>query len=233
VRPLPLVLSVPHAGTAVPEEVSSINRLSRAEIEQDGDEGAAAIYLPLESEVAATVSTPIARAFVDQNRSADDFRKDGVVKTHTCWDVPIYRRPLTGAETEQLLQEYYKPYHRMLAASARRAQLGIDCHTMAAVAPPIGPDSGQPRPRICLGNNHGDSCPNDWLGTLGRSLAMVFECEVRLNEPFAGGYITKSRPGSIPWIQLELSRESWLSYAAKRENIAQALRLFWLEIQAS
>jgi N-formylglutamate deformylase len=141
VKPLPLVLSVPHAGTAIPEEVSAINRLSLAEIEQDGDEGAAEIYLPLESEVAAMVSTPIARAFVDQNRSSDDFSKDGVVKTHTCWDVPIYIRPLTTVEVRQLLAKYHEPYHLKLNAGARQALLGLDCHTMAAVAPPIGPGS--------------------------------------------------------------------------------------------
>jgi formiminoglutamase len=231
--PLPLVLSVPHAGTAIPQEVSAINRLSLAEIEHDGDEGAAEIYLPLESAVAAMVSTPIARAFVDQNRSADDFRKDGVVKTHTCWDVPIYSRPLTTLEVRQLLAKYYEPYHRKLTASARQAQLGLDCHTMAAIAPPIGPDSGQRRPRICLGNDHGSSCPARTLEHLAHHLALAFDCEVALNRPFAGGYITRSRPGDIPWVQLELSREPWLQYAAKREKLIQALKLCWLEIQGS
>lgn len=225
-KPLPLVLSVPHAGTAIPQEVSALNRLSLAEIKQDGDEGAAEIYLPLATEVAAMVSTPIARAFVDQNRSADDFRTDGVVKTHTCWDIPIYGRPLTTSEVQQLLVKYYRPYHRKLADSARQAQLGLDCHTMAAIAPPIGPDPGQQRPRICLGNDHGSSCPAKTLERLAHHLALAFDCEVALNQPFAGGYITRSRPGKIPWMQLELNRESWLPFDTKRKLLLQALWQF-------
>lgn len=229
--PLPLVLSVPHAGREIPPEVSDINLLSPAEIEADGDEGAAEIFLPLKTEVAALVTTPFARAYVDHNRSADDLRKDGVVKTHTCWDVPIYRRPLSNAEIEQLLEEYYRPYHRMLADSATQARLGVDCHTMAAVAPPIGPDPGQPRPRICLGNGHGKTCPANWLEALAHCLAHAFNSEVNLNKPFAGGYITRSRPGGIPWIQLELSREQWLPYTDKREKLHQAFSHFAREIQ--
>ena len=45
---------------------------------------AAAIYCPLEQYVGAFVTIDIARAIVDLNQAEDDFRKDGVIKTHTC-----------------------------------------------------------------------------------------------------------------------------------------------------
>jgi len=223
---LPLVLSVPHAGTSVAAEVREICLLSLDDIEQDGDAGAAEIYRPLEAEVAALVTTPIARAIVDQNRAADDFSYDGVLKTHTCWRVPIYSRTLTADEIQLLLESHYKPYHAALVAATRDAQLGIDCHTMAAVAPPVAPDAGQQRPRICLGNSHGKSCPDQWLKEMARSLAHCFGCEVAQNTPFAGGFITRSSPGDIPWMQLELSRDPWLPPAEKRDKVLQAISRF-------
>ena len=90
---LPLLLSLPHAGLRVPDEVAHLCTLTEREIAEDGDEGAAAIY-DLAGDVDAFVTTDVARAIVDLNRAVDDRRRDGVVKTHTCWDVPIYREPL-------------------------------------------------------------------------------------------------------------------------------------------
>jgi N-formylglutamate deformylase len=223
---LPLLLSVPHAGTVVAPEVREICLLTLDDIERDGDEGAAEIYRPLEAEVTALVTTPIARAIVDQNRAADDFSYDGVLKTHTCWRIPIYRRPLTEDESKQLLDNHYRPYHAALVSATRDVLAGIDCHTMAAVAPPVAPDAGRQRPLICLGNDHGRSCPDAWFQQLATSLARCFDCEAALNKPFAGGHITRSRPGGIPWMQLEMSRDSQLSLAVKREKLHQALWQF-------
>ena len=87
---MPLLVSVPHAGLVAPPEVEGLCQLTEQEIIDDGDEGAAEIYFPLEQEVESFVATDIARAIVDMNRAEDDFSKDGVVKTHTCWDVPVY-----------------------------------------------------------------------------------------------------------------------------------------------
>ena len=224
--PLPLILSVPHAGLELPPEVAAVNLLTTEEIAQDGDEGAAEVFLPLAPLVEVLISTPVARAFVDMNRARDDIRTDGVVKTHTCWEVPVYSRPLAAAEAEGLLARYYDPYHAALAERAQGMRLGIDCHTMAAAGPPVGPDPGKPRPRICLGNGRGETCPDVWLEALAASLSQHLSCDVALNEPFSGGYITRSRPGGISWIQLELSREDWLPLSEKSTRLGQALTDF-------
>ena len=88
---LPILLSVPHAGWKIPSEVEDICVLGQKEILEDGDVGAAEIYNPLKKKVEAFVTTKIARAIVDMNRAEKDFWKDGVIKTHTCWDVPVYK----------------------------------------------------------------------------------------------------------------------------------------------
>ena len=87
---LPVLLSVPHGGLEVPSEVAHICALTPKEIAEDGDEGARELY-DLENHVAGFVDTDVARAIIDLNRAEDDFSKDGVIKTHTCWDVPVYR----------------------------------------------------------------------------------------------------------------------------------------------
>ncbi|UCG60198.1 MAG: N-formylglutamate amidohydrolase, partial [Phycisphaerales bacterium] len=77
---LPLLISVPHAGLKVPDEVRSYCALTSEQIAQACDEGASEVYA-VESEVAAFVTTDVACVIVDLNRSPDDRTPDGVVKT--------------------------------------------------------------------------------------------------------------------------------------------------------
>ena len=218
----PLLISVPHAGLKIPPEVESICRLTQKQIVEDGDEGAAEIY-SIEDEVAAFVATDVARAFVDVNRAEDDRRADGVVKTHTIWEIPIYSQALSGELVETLLRKYYRPYHQDLTRLAEKVRMGFDCHTMAAVGPPIGPGAGEKRPLICLSNAEG-SCPDAWFKAFAECLERSFEVEVSLNSPFKGGYIVRSHARELPWVQLELSRAPFLSHAQKRSRVMCALR---------
>ena len=174
---LPILLSVPHAGLRIPVEVEDICILSEHDVVKDGDEGAAEIYLPLKSSVAAMVTTDIARAIVDMNRAEGDIRKDGIIKTHTCWDVPIYKKPPSKSIVQSLIERYHRPYHRELARLSAEVKLGIDCHTMAAEGPPVGPDPGVERPPICLSNGEG-TCPMEWLESLASCLEKVHDCVV-------------------------------------------------------
>ena len=220
---LPLLISVPHAGLTVPSEVMDLNLLDSQQIAQDGDEGAREIYRDLEDKVAQFVTTDIARAYVDLNRAEDDLRKDGVVKTHTCWDIPVYARPLTSELTETLLQRYYRPYHERLSSLAGpNLLLGVDCHTMAAIGPPVGPDSGQPRPQVCIGDGNG-ACPRPWAGLMVECFRRQFPGEVTLNQPFSGGYITRHHGSEMPWLQLELSRGPFASDVTKGTWVLAAL----------
>ena len=224
---LPFLLSVPHAGLKVPSEVKDICRLDQQDIIEDGDSGAAEIYLPLERHVAAMVSTPIARAIVDMNRSEDDRRKDGVVKSHTCWNVPVYKRPPTEKMIGTLLEKYHRPYHQNIFRHSRGIYLGIDCHTMAEIGPSVGPDSGLKRPRICLSNGDG-TCPQSWIESFARCFSDVFRTDVSINHPFKGGHIIRSHAQEIPWIQIELSREGFLSLEEKSVCLLEAL-MAWFE----
>lgn len=228
---LPLLLSVPHAGLTIPREVADKCILDEEQIIADGDVGAADIYIPLRDEAEQFLTTNIARAAVDLNRSTDDRRKDGVVKTHTCWDVKIWSEPLTEVEIDSLLEKYYHPYHNKLSELTNSGIIaGIDCHTMASKGPPVGPDSGQRRPEACISNAEGTTCPDEWLQILSEKLAAELMGEVRINDPFKGGYITRTHSREMPWIQLELSRAPFMSNAAKSRAVLNALERWTDEI---
>jgi N-formylglutamate amidohydrolase len=202
--------------------VSGICLLDRDAVIKEGDEGAAEIYLPLKDSVAELATTDIARAIVDLNRAEDDRRKDGVVKTHTCWDIPIYSEPLTDDLRETLLARYHRPYHRDLDRLAKNAVAGIDCHTMAAVGPPVGPDPGLERPAVCLSNRDG-TCPEAWITSLAAIMEAALNLPVAVNTPFRGGHIIRSHAGKIPWLQLELSRAPFLPNAEKGRLVIGSL----------
>ena len=228
---LPILISVPHCGLEVPQEVKEINLLSSEEIARDGDEQAAEIY-GLAEHVKAYVTTPIARCFVDLNRAQTDRGADGVVKTHTCWQVPIYREPLHEALVQVLLEKYYHPYHQQISQHAAQVKLGIDCHTMAAVGPPVGPDAGLPRPAVCL-SNADNAFPQSWMKQLAQCMQKAFDTPISLNHPFKGGYITRTHAKEIPWVQLELSRGSFCSVPEKQEKVWQGIADFYQWLQRS
>jgi len=216
---------VPHAGLDVPQEVADLCILTPQQIVEDGDEGAAEIYA-IESEVEAFVTTSVARAIVDMNRAEDDRSKDGVVKTHTCWDIPVYKSPLPDESIEHLLASHHRPYHaRLTELSSGAARLGVDCHTMVAFGPPVAPDPGTERPWVCL-SNAGGTCPEEWMARLRRCFEKAFEGKVRVNHPFRGGYIIRTHAAEMPWIQLEISRAPFLPNSEKRRRVLQAFRDF-------
>ncbi len=220
---LPLLASVPHAGWRVPEEAESYCILTPEEILEDGDVGASKIYA-LEPEFEAYITTDVARAIVDLNRAEDDRRADGVVKTHTCWNVPVYSEFPPDDVVETLLDRYYRPYHAHLRALARTGvRCGVDLHTMAAKGPPIGPDPGMERPWVCLSNGDGATCPEAWIEALRDSFEETFGPHVRVNEPFKGGFITRAHAAELPWIQIELSRGPHMSNEEKRAAVLKAL----------
>ena len=221
---LPLIISVPHAGLRVPQEVKDYCALSPEQILVDSDEGASEIY-DLKSETAEYVTTDIARAIVDMNRAENDLSRDGIVKTHTSYNVQIYHQPIPNNIIEMLLERYYRPYHRQISESSKDVKFGFDCHTMAAIGPPLAMDSECERPNICLSNAY-NTCPQDWFEKIIHCFEESFNSEVSVDNPFKGGYIVRSHSSELPWIQVELSRAPFLPIAEKRECILKALALF-------
>lgn len=223
VKALPVLISVPHGGTHVPREVRGLAQLRIEQILADGDEEAPAVYGTLKPHVTRFRLGWIGRAFVDLNRARDDRGPDGVVKTRTCWNEPIYREPLSEELVQTLLEQYHTPYHADLAEAAASVKLGIDGHTMAAVGPPIAADAGKKRPRACVSTG-GGSCPKEWAQKVAAVLGEHLNARVPVDDPFKGGYIARSRPGGIPWMQIEIARGPWMNAEDKGAAVLAAVR---------
>jgi N-formylglutamate deformylase len=230
---LPILISIPHGGTTIPPEVADRIRLTARDVLCDSDTFTRELY-DFRRDIAAFIEYPFARAVVDVNRAPDDLpprNPDGVIKTRTVQGLPVYTEggyPDEGL-ISALLQTCYYPYHDRLAEllEDHEVQLALDCHSMLPVAPPTKEHPGRPRPLICL-SNRGDAqgkqkeglgpitCPPEWLQALADAFRRVFEAEegeIKLNEPFSGGYISQAhhRRTGIPWIQIELNRKLYLA----------------------
>lgn len=225
--PLPIIISVPHAGLKVPDIVQELTSLSEEQISVDGDEGASEIY-NFKDRVHSFFQTDIARAFVDLNRKPLDFSMDGVVKTHTCQMQEVYHSPLSRQTIGKMLTQHYYPWHAKLAKAslAKGILFGVDCHTMAATAPEISPDFGKKRPWVCL-SNADSSCPRSWLDILAQDFKNYFGVNsVEINDPFKGGYIIRKHSLNLNWIQIELSRAPFADNKEKKEVVFDVLSRF-------
>lgn len=220
---LPVLISIPHGGLSVPDELKDKIVVEKKEIFEDIDPFTQQIYDPGDK-VTAVFKTDIARTFIDLNRAPDDLppkNPDGVIKSHTCFGEIIYKdseQPDNPLIT-QMLDKYYYPFHnkikRLIEINKNKIRLCLDCHTMAETGPVISPDKRMKRPLICLGNRFGEAAPNESIEKLRLSFVKIFkldENQVTINNPFAGGFITRNYGNSpLPWIQVEMNRSLYLT----------------------
>ena len=219
---LPILLSIPHGGTRRPAELDGHLSITNKDLFDDSDPFVVELY-DLGDKVQRVIKTNIARAFVDLNRSLQDMppnNPDGLIKSKTCYDKPIYTN---GKEPDDylktmLIELYYNPYHRAIQKSIDELdlQLCLDCHSMASTAPYFSPDKTQSkRPMFCLSNNDGQTSSQEMIELLADSISESYSIdrnEISLNDPFHGGHITKTYGNNpIPWIQVEINRNLYLS----------------------
>lgn len=222
----PFLVTVPHGGTLIPPEVEGRIALGSADVAYYADAATTGIY-DLKDRVCGLIAADISRLIVDLNRSP--FRlppryPDGVVKSRTVDGNPVWYEELFPDRdlVDSLLARYYYPYHWQVRTALLKgdAVLGLDCHSMLPAEPPTRSDPGRERPLVCLSNHGGPrgeplagrrpTCPAARV----QELASIFGTHlddpgaVRLNDPFAGGFISvfHHRREGLPWIQVELSR---------------------------
>ena len=198
---LPFVISIPHCGTRVPEELRSSMALNRREILESVDSGTSEIFSRIPAQV--IVQAQWSRLVVDLNRNPLQRDGKGVVALTDYHGRRIFK---TGSEPppgqiEQRVRDYHTPYHEQLQHALKRPDcLALfDCHSLNGTGPADAPDAGQKRKDIVLSNN-GDAggrprtnagavtCPPDLMLTI----AEQFEQQgfsVSLNVPYKGGYI--------------------------------------------
>jgi formiminoglutamase len=222
----PFLISVPHGGTKVPEQVRRRLLLSDEDLRYYCDPKTRVIF-GYQDRAAAYIDTPISRMVVDLNRPPLPLPlrdPDGIIKTRTIDGREVWRpgKAPDIALAHLLLMAYYFPYHQQIDELIDRlpVRIAFDCHSMLPHGSEHQKDAGRERPLICLGNN-GDrrgrvrkgsiaTCSEEWITTLAGVFKEEFALkdEVAINNPFSGGFISNAHywHKGIPWIQIEINR---------------------------
>ncbi len=258
---LPLLVSVPHAGTELPDDLRS--RMTEAALAlPDTDWQVDRLYDFLDDLGASAIVASQSRYVVDLNRAPDSRPLyPGASNTELCPtssfdEAPIYREGQgpSPEEIEARLDTIWRPYHAKIREELTRikAAHGIavlwDAHSIRSEVPRFF--EGR-LPDLNLGTAGGKSASAELTGLLG---AVAREAEAlgyshAIDGRFQGGYITRSfgaPDASIHAVQLELSQITYMDEDPPygfREDLADKVRpvlqglldaaLAWAELEAS
>jgi N-formylglutamate deformylase len=236
----PLLVSVPHAGTHVPDAIAG--RLSdRARGLPDTDWHVDRLYDFLGAIGATAISATHSRYVIDLNRAPDSrplyagASNTELCPTTTFAEEPIYRpgQAPDAAEIEDRRTRYWQPYHDRLneALAEIRARHGVavlwDAHSIRSEVPRFF--AGR-LPDLNIGTGGGTSAAPELVAQVsGRAAAAeALGYSHVVNGRFKGGYITRTygRPAAgAHAIQLELSQITYMDedppYAFRADLAAQ------------
>ena len=258
---LPLLVSVPHAGTEVPEALRG--RMTEAALAlPDTDWHVDRLYDFLDGLGASSIVATRSRYVIDLNRAPDGrplypgASNTELCPTSTFDEAPIYRagEGPDPAEVEDRLAAVWRPYHAKIREEIDRlkAAHGIavlwDAHSIRSEVPRFF--EGR-LPDLNLGTAGGGSAAPELTGLLG---AVAREAEAlgyshAVDGRFKGGYITRSFGApeqGIHAVQLELSQITYMDEDPPygfREDLAEQVRpvlqglldaaLAWAALEAS
>ena len=227
----PLIISVPHAGTALPEDlVPQLTPL--AQTLADTDWNVAQLYDFAPALGATVIAAHYSRYLIDLNRPLDDAAlysaapQTGLCPTLSFSGDPLYRdRPggLTPTEVTRRRQLYWQPYHDELRAllAAARAHFGyallLDAHSICSTVPRLF--AGR-LPDINIGTHQGQSCSPVIHTALAQQLDLTApgsnaatQWTHVFNGRFTGGYITRhyGQPkDGVHALQIELAQCAYM-----------------------
>lgn len=234
----PLVLDVPHAGRVYPEDFHFSCPLPL--LRQTEDAYVDELVAGAVRQGATLVTAEFPRALIDVNRAINDLDPavvDGVwpepldpsdktlqglglVRRMCRSGVPMYDAPLSLAEIDQRLRQFYYPYHRHLARVLRQTQQRhgevwlIDCHSM----PSTRFDGSPMNADFVLGDRDGTSCDPGFL-QLALQFLRDLGYRVAINDPYKGVEIVRryGQPQKRCYaMQLEINRGLYMD----EENVA-------------
>jgi len=216
----PLVISMPHPGTALPAEVAAqLN--ARGKLVEDTDWHMRQLYAFAERFEPSIVEAGLSRFVIDLNRdpggtSLYPGQATTELVPRTTFDgAPIWTAEPDEGEIARRREAYFQPYHQALAAEIdhARAQHGFcllwDCHSIKSVIPRLFPGT---LPTLNLGTNAGASAAPAVEAAATAAMARSAFTQV-VNGRFKGGWITRhyGRPAShVHALQMEIALSAYL-----------------------
>lgn len=221
----PLLISIPHAGTYVPEEIGE-RFTAAARTLPDTDWCVRELYAFAQSLGASIIAANYSRYVVDLNRASDStalyasHRTTPVCMVETFAGEAIYMSGAPDeAEIAQRVDTYWRPYHDQLAAELERLRamhgraLLWDAHSIVSEIPAL---FAGVLPEFNLGTRDDASCPREIAQSLLDIVTTDGKFGAVLNGRFRGGYITSryGRPAdNIYAVQLELAQRAYMDEA--------------------
>jgi N-formylglutamate amidohydrolase len=229
----PLVVDSPHSGRRYPDDFGYACPLPLLRQTEDF-----MVDFLMRGAVQAGATVIIAefpRSYIDTNRAENDIDPAvlaeawdaplqltertalglGLVRRLCMAGVPMYATPLSVAEVQKRIRDYYVPYHAALDQALQR-RIGLfgvcyllNCHSM--------PSRGQDevpvyRPDFILGDRNGSSCDPSLTAKVSH-LLQEMGYSVALNEPYKGMEIV--RRYGVPQsgrhaLQIEINRRLYM-----------------------
>ena len=238
---IPLVVASPHSGRRYAPDFLQSARLTPLDLRRSEDSFVEELFSGAVEHGAPLLSAQFPRAYCDPNREAweldpgmfADALPDwvnttsprvgaglGTIARVVTSGEAIYRGKLRFAEAEFRVQHCWQPYHDALAGliAEARSRFGccllIDCHSMPAGAGRFG------GPDFVLGDAHGTACMPQVTALVEQALA-GFGFDVRRNDPYAGGYVTRhyGRPrDGVHALQIEVARRLYMDEATLQRS---------------
>jgi N-formylglutamate deformylase len=234
----PLVLSLPHVGTVVPEDIAA--QLTPAALAlPDTDWHVDQLY-DFAFEAGHTVIRAInSRYVIDLNRPSDDAalypagsNTSGLCPTLDFAGNPLYRTGIASLAPEEIARRvatYWMPYHTELAAQIEAARkrhghaLLIDGHSIRSQVPRLF--EGR-LPDINIGTADGRSCSAAVRAGIREMLDAESAFSHVIDGRFKGGHITRhygAPRAGVHAIQIELAQCAYMSEDSPAYNRARAL----------
>ena len=221
---VPLVVSIPHAGTHLPESL-------RARLNSDAmralpmtDWHLMELYDFLPALGVTSIMTPWSRFYVDLNRAPVERPlypgrfETGLIALQTFQGEQVWRDPPSPDEIMEHRAVVHAPYHAKLLTllSIVRQRCGgkvylIDAHSVASAANKL---HGELADDVFLGDRDGISCA-DWLMAAVDEAFKRRKLRVSRNQPYKGGYITDNYgrvPGTMA-LQIEMAQRVYMAEA--------------------
>ncbi len=235
----PLVISVPHGGTALPPELApELTPLALNVPDTDWHVGR--LYGFATTLGAAMIMASQSRYLIDLNRPPDDAAlyaaapKTGLCPAESFAGEPLYldgRPAVPAAEVARRRAKYWGPYHAELRAllDMARAKHGyallLDAHSIRSVVPRLF--DGR-LPDINIGTNDGRSCSPRLTEALRPRLEATRRWSHVFNGRFKGGHITRhyGQPAQhVHALQIELAQCSYMDESGTSYDAARAAPL--------
>lgn len=219
---LPIILSIPHAGTEVPGHIVE-HMTDKAKLIPDTDWHVHRLFEFAKDSGIHIIKARYSRYVVDLNRDPEDHSLyPGQFTTGLCpvnlFDGSAIYKPdaaPNASEIRERVRDYWKPYHAKLdeLISSSLFQHGcavlFDAHSIASQVPNLFEGT---LPELNLGTNDGRSC------CLALHDALSYVCEKSpythvVNGRFKGGYITRHYGNplrNVQAMQLEISQSTYM-----------------------